>query len=65
MRLLTEEPPKLAEADLVKLQRGACAACRNPLPAATKQSGFLGSRSANTVCIITQRLNCDDRCWWP
>ena len=49
VRLLTEEPPRLAEADLVKLQRGVCAACRNPLPPAAKQSGFLGGRSANAV----------------
>ena len=58
MRLLTEEPPRLAEADLVKLQRGMCAACRNPLPPAAKQSGFLGGRSANTVSapfILPQR----------
>ena len=36
VRLLTEGPPPLADADLVKLQRGMCAACRNPLPPAAK-----------------------------
>ena len=49
MRLLTEEPQKLAEADLIRMQRGQCAACRSPLPPPVKQSGFLGGRSAATV----------------
>ena len=49
VRLLTEQPPKLSEADLIRLQRGACAACRNPLPPPVKQSGFLGSRNAHLV----------------
>ena len=55
VRLLTEEPPRLAEADLVKLQRGMCAACRSPLPPPAKPSGFLGGRSATTVSAPTCR----------
>lgn len=49
VRLLTEEPPRLAEADLIRMQRGQCAACRAPLPTPVKQSSFLGSRSTATV----------------
>ncbi|BDA48701.1 probable differentially expressed in FDCP 8 homolog at C-terminar half [Coccomyxa sp. Obi] len=63
VRLLTEEPPKLAEADLIRMQRGQCAACRAPLPPPAKPSGFLGSRSAATGprrCEYNARLYCHE-----
>jgi hypothetical protein len=50
VRLLTEQPPKLSDADLMRLQRGQCAACRSLLPQPVKQSAFLGSRAAVAVC---------------
>ncbi|KAK9917040.1 hypothetical protein WJX75_000268 [Coccomyxa subellipsoidea] len=63
VRLLTEEPQKLAEADLIRMQRGQCAACRSPLPPPVKQSGFLGGRSAATGprrCEYNARLYCHE-----
>ena len=59
VRLLTEDPPKLAEADLIRMQRGQCAGCRAPLPSPAKPSGFLGSRSATMVrCCTFVALHC-------
>lgn len=57
VRLLTEEPARLSDADMARLQRGVCAGCRAPLPPFAKQTGFLGSRSSNTVCGIVTFLH--------
>jgi hypothetical protein len=58
VRLLTEAPPALSDGDVARLQRGACAGCRAPLPPLAKQSGFLGSRSATTVHPLHTSWRC-------